>query len=1540
MVLSLTPISASAQESPLSGSEEIIDSGLPPGTEMDVDADTDADMESDGDIGAKEPPSPPVRPADAGVARSGVAPMGVIDPTHAFVVDETSYATLPDAIAAVPSEGGTIVLQKDASPSVTDTLLIEDKDITFDLTKGNLSIFKSAGLALKVKNCTVSVTGDGYLDVAGGVGIHADNGTITVRDVTGNQGDGAYAFNGGNITVEGEAKSNGSSGKAVHAQLDGHVEANNAIATGSGSYGALADGGTVEITQDAQGLRGGVRAINSGTITVGGNAVCNSAGDYGAGAEAESGGTITVQGSVTGYSTGVLATGENSTVTVTMNVITTNNYSVGVSPQDGGYIEVGQDVTSTAEYSTGANATDGGRAHIKGHVSVTLNGVQAANLASQVTVDKNITVSGANATAIQVDENGTVTVGGNVTAESSGSKGFYVTGGTAAVAGDVSAGEKGVVVTFEGGDVTIGGTLTVLNPTPYIEFSGVPKDIEDHTVDPETGYRIYTNGTSTVRVGNSLPAIPAHTVTAAAETSTPVAGVANTITLTVKDSSGNTDTAFTGPHDVTLSGAQAVSHGYCGLFCDIIIPADGSLTTSVIFTNGVATPALKLFKAGAQAISFSVAGVTNPLDSVNFTVVPHAPSSMKLTQNITAPAVNGGQFAQQPKLELKDLYANLCTNDSTTQVTAAKNDDGNWTLTGTATVTAVNGIATFTDLGAANTAQVTGAQLIFSANAGENTLLSAEVTLPASEETDGIFELDGERYPTLGETLEKIPDGGAGSIKLHDNAVATTPIVVDGIDVTFLLGIYTLNLDTSGTEDSTALTVQNGGKADFDGSGKFNVIGSFSAVRVEGTGSEATVSRAETTGDSAYTVHSSSGGLITVKGDVLCRGDGGYALWAVLGGQVTVEGAVQCFGENTLGVYSNGAGSKATVERGVVAAASNSKGVNAKNGGAAEITGDVTAGKTGVTTSGSGAPPSEVTVYGNVTVNSTESEIIGVSAGGDTNILITGNVTAKGVGSTGAYANGSSIVIGGKVTSDGIGAEATNSGSIRIDGMLAAEGAYVKVAGVPKAIDEYDTESTDPNYWVYKNGNSIVSIKKVAITVLPTVVTGAVTGVTDSTAVLSGSISSDGGGEISEYGFAWGSDENPTILSDHKAAGTGGSSGFTASLTGLIANTNYHVRAYAKNSAGTSYGADVSFTTFPATPISYTVTVQNDGHGTGSASPSSAEAGTEVILTATPSNGYVFKEWQIISGGVTVSGNKFTMPAGDVIVKAIFEETLVQTYMVTVNGSHASTTGAGSYTKDVTVNIYAGNRSGYTFTGWTSSDVMITDAGNKNTSFIMPEKNVIVSANWRYNGGSGGGSDSSDNDSNPSVTPPAASEWLEQSGTSAPIADAEEKGLGYILTRRNNQYGVRKTTWLSLAGYQYWHDTMDASAVQVRVYIKNPTAITSDLLVSGYVKGSEVDRVKALFEKYFSNKVRAIHMDQTGTWGQAAEIAARVDLTGMDVTKLYLYSYNKATNTYRRIEKSAYWVDTNGYLHFTTALAGDIIISEGPLARLENGGAK
>ncbi len=71
--------------------------------------------------------------------------------------------------------------------------------------------------------------------------------------------------------------------------------------------------------------------------------------------------------------------------------------------------------------------------------------------------------------------------------------------------------------------------------------------------------------------------------------------------------------------------------------------------------------------------------------------------------------------------------------------------------------------------------------------------------------------------------------------------------------------------------------------------------------------------------------------------------------------------------------------------------------------------------------------------------------------------------------------------------------------------------------------------------------------------------------------------------------------------------------------------------------------------------VQYTVTVTNDGNGTATANLTLAENGTAITLTATPKDGYNFKEWQVVSGGVTVADNKFTMGTADVEIKAVFE---------------------------------------------------------------------------------------------------------------------------------------------------------------------------------------------------------------------------------------------------------------------------------------------
>ncbi len=88
-----------------------------------------------------------------------------------------------------------------------------------------------------------------------------------------------------------------------------------------------------------------------------------------------------------------------------------------------------------------------------------------------------------------------------------------------------------------------------------------------------------------------------------------------------------------------------------------------------------------------------------------------------------------------------------------------------------------------------------------------------------------------------------------------------------------------------------------------------------------------------------------------------------------------------------------------------------------------------------------------------------------------------------------------------------------------------------------------------------------------------------------------------------------------------------------------------------------------------AAHLQFTVTVEDDGNGSASAAPASAAKGEEITLTATPDSGYHLKEWQTVSGGVTISNNRFTMPADNVTVKAIFEKK---------SGGGASSGGGGS----------------------------------------------------------------------------------------------------------------------------------------------------------------------------------------------------------------------------------------------------------------------
>jgi hypothetical protein len=149
---------------------------------------------------------------------------------------------------------------------------------------------------------------------------------------------------------------------------------------------------------------------------------------------------------------------------------------------------------------------------------------------------------------------------------------------------------------------------------------------------------------------------------------------------------------------------------------------------------------------------------------------------------------------------------------------------------------------------------------------------------------------------------------------------------------------------------------------------------------------------------------------------------------------------------------------------------------------------------------------------------------------------------------------------------------------------------------------------------------------------LATVTTTTITAITQTTASSGGNVTADGGASVTSRGVCWNTSANPTTANSKIIDGNGTGS-FTSSITGLTASTVYHVRAYAANSVGTSYGSDVQFTTSSTVvvPTVTTTSVTNitatmatiTGVATADGGASITQAGFVAGLSANPtlSNG-------------------------------------------------------------------------------------------------------------------------------------------------------------------------------------------------------------------------------------------------------------------------------------------------------------------------------
>ena len=236
-------------------------------------------------------------------------------------------------------------------------------------------------------------------------------------------------------------------------------------------------------------------------------------------------------------------------------------------------------------------------------------------------------------------------------------------------------------------------------------------------------------------------------------------------------------------------------------------------------------------------------------------------------------------------------------------------------------------------------------------------------------------------------------------------------------------------------------------------------------------------------------------------------------------------------------------------------------------------------------------------------------------------------------------------------------------------------------------------------------------------------------------------------------------------------------------------------------------------------PTEYSVKVSTDGNGTAMADKTSAAAGTVVTLTATPKSGYTFKEWQVVTGGVMIKDNKFTMPAGNVEVKAIFEKNATPPPAPTEYSVKVSTDGNGTAMADKTsaaagtvVTLTATPKSGYTFKQWQVITGGVTIKDNK---FTMPDENVEIKAIFAKN----------------ATPPPATTEYsvkVSTDGNGTAMADKTSAAAGTVVTlTATPKSGYHFKQWQVVTGGVTIKDnkfTMPAGNVEVKaIFEKNAT---------------------------------------------------------------------------------------------------------------------
>ena len=698
------------------------------------------------------------------------------------------------------------------------------------------------------------------------------------------------------------------------------------------------DGQTITLLQNIPSAAGFMVSGKTIEINLNGNTLNISTSGQN-GIEVQSGGTLTISGggqlnvNVAGAAShGLYASG---TLTVTSPCTVTSAYGIGVYAYSGDIFLQNASVTG---HGIGASATYG---------SVYIVGDVAA-------------IGGRGSHGVSAYSGGRVEITGSV---SSGSIGVFADGANSKiiVKGDVTTNQSDSlgVYAYDTAEVTIDGVITAVK---YIQVGTTTKTVDDKTY-PTTnfGYHTYTDFTSTVWVKDTTPSTNECAIgsTEYATLATALAAVTDATPTTIKilkdiDHIGSVQlinhniTFDLNGHFVNLEAtgvaetALIVNGGSLGLTGSGELAITGNANGIKVQNNGTATVTSTKVIGGSGGIAAAAEGngILVVLDDAIATsysdcaVLANFGGSVTVNGNVQSvwqaafagqPAISGGR---KSTVYIKGNATATATSVGSAAVHAFAG--GEITIDGTLTTDIPSRyiLVGNTQKGIADITQPTTKSGYYTYTDNTSKVWVKDTTIPSN-----VCEIvGGSGYLALDTALAVATD--SQTVRLLADINYTGGIELHNKSLTLELNGHTLDISNS-PDDAVGLWVENGDLY-LTGNGELNVTGGWVGVRVQGSGSEVTVTTAcggsvnvnsvgayvsdngklTVTGSvtgSRYGAYSSSQGEIIVGGNAIATAPVPYDCFGAAadsGGVITISGTAQ---SSDRGIYAYNPNSKITV---------------------------------------------------------------------------------------------------------------------------------------------------------------------------------------------------------------------------------------------------------------------------------------------------------------------------------------------------------------------------------------------------------------------------------------------------------------------------------------------------------------------------------------------------------------------------------------------------------------------------------------------------